>query len=115
MRFWHAPIAKLIEILRVAGAPQEVFQLVTEIVDTCRSCRMWARPLPKPLTTVRLATDFNQVVQWDILFHRKIMVSHLLDEAIRRTAGSILKGKSAEDLIAAISTHWIWHFGRWGS
>ena len=64
--FWHAPSAKLIEILRVAGAPQEALELVKEIVDTCRICRMWARPLPKFLTTVRLATDFNQVVQWDI-------------------------------------------------
>ena len=50
----------------------------------------------------------------DILFHKKLMVSHLLDEAIRWTAGSILKGKSAEDLIAAISTHWIRHFGPMG-
>lgn len=75
---------------------------------------MWAKPLPKSLTNVRLATDFNQVVQWDILFHRKFMVCHLLVEAIRWTAGSILKGKTAEDLIAAISTHWIRRFGPMG-
>ena len=114
IRFWHAASAKLIKILRVAGAPQEALKLVKETVDTCRICRMWAMPLPKSLTNVRLATDFNQAVQWDILFHRKIMVSHFLDEAIRCTAGSILKGKSAEDLIAAISTHWIRHFGPMG-
>ena len=72
---------------------------------------MWARPSPKSLTTVRLAHDFNQVVQWDILFHRKQMVSHLLDEAIRWTVGSLLKGRKAEDLIEAIMTHWIRHFG----
>ena len=75
---------------------------------------MWARPLPKSLTTVRLATDFNQVVQWDIPFHRKLMVSHLLDEAIRWTAGSILNGKSAEGLISGINTNWIRHFGLMG-
>ena len=111
IRFWHAASAKLIEILRAAGAPQGALKLVKEIVDTCRICRMWAGPSPKSLTTVRLAHDFNQVVQWDILFHRKLMVSHLLDEAIRWTAGSLLKGKTAEDLIAAIMTHWIRHFG----
>ena len=77
IRFLHVPNAKLIEILRVAGSPQEALQLVKEILDTCMICRMWARPLPKPLTTARLATDFNPVVQWDILFHRKLMVSHL--------------------------------------
>ena len=109
--FWHAASAKLIEILRLAGAPHSALKLVKEIVDTCRICRMWARPTPKSLTSVRLATDFNQVVQWDILFHRKLMVSQLLDEAIRWTAGSVLKGKSAEYLIAAIMTHWVRHFG----
>ena len=40
IRFWHAPSAKLIEILRIAGAPQEALRLVKEIVDTCRICRM---------------------------------------------------------------------------
>ena len=72
---------------------------------------MWAKPTPKSLTTVRLAQDFNQVVQWDILFHKKVMISHLLDEAIRWSAGSILQGKTAEDLIASIMTNWIRYFG----
>ena len=54
------------------------------------------------------------MAQWEILFHKKLMVNHLLDEAIRWTAGSILKGKSAEDLITAISTHWNRHFGPMG-
>ena len=60
---------------------------------------------------MRLAHDFNQVVQWDILFHLKVMISHFLDEAIRWTAGSLLKGRKAGDLVEAIMTHWIRHFG----
>ena len=111
IRFWHATSAKLIEILRVAGAPQDALKLVKEIVDTCRIRWMWSKPSPQSLTTTRRATDFNQLVQWDILFHRKLMVSQLLDEAIRWSAGSLLKGKTAEDLIEAIMTHWIRHFG----
>ena len=34
IRFWHAPSAKPIEILKVVGAPQEALKLVKEIVDT---------------------------------------------------------------------------------
>ncbi len=37
-----------------------------------------------------MARDFNHIVQWDILFHRKVMVSHLLDEYITLTVASIL-------------------------
>ena len=66
------------------------------IVDTCRICRAWNRPTPKSITTTRLSTQFNDIVQWDILFYKRIMLSHLLDEAIRWAAGSILKDKTPE-------------------
>ena len=85
--------------------------LVRGIVDSCRICRSWSRPPPKAMATTRLATDFNMIVQWDILFHRKIMISHLLDEAIRLTVASILPDKSAASIIEAIGVHWVGRFG----
>ena len=51
-----------------------------------------------------MAQDFNQIVQWDILFHRKIMVSHLLDETIGWTVGEMMASKSAIDLVECIMT-----------
>ena len=78
-RFWHAAAAKLVEILGLAGAPRSALILVKDIVDACRICRAWQRPPPKSMTTVRMARGFNHIVQWDILFHRRMMVSHLLD------------------------------------
>ena len=99
VRFWHAATAKLVEILRLAGAPLFAQKLVKEIVDTCRICRMWSKPAPKSMSTTRMARDFSQIVQWDILFHRKIMTSHFLDEAIRWTVGEILPSRSGTDLI----------------
>ena len=90
IRFWHAPAKRLEEILRQAGAPSRAIKLCKEIVETCRSCRMWARPGPRSITTsLRLAQAFNEIVQWDILFHRDIMISHLIDEAIRWTGRAV--------------------------
>ena len=110
IRFWHAAASKLVEILRLAGAPRSALQLVKDIVDTCRICRLWQRPPPKSMTTVRMAKDFNHIVQWDILFHRKIMISHLLDEAIRLTVASILPDRHAKSIIEAIRVHWVGRF-----
>ena len=45
---------------------------------------------PKSMTHVRLAKDFNHVIQWGILYHRRIMISHCIDVAIRWSAASIL-------------------------
>ena len=53
IRFWHAAAAKLVEILRMAGAPRSALNLVKDIVDTCRICRAWQWPPPKSMTTTR--------------------------------------------------------------
>ena len=68
---------------------------------------MWKRPTPKAATSTRLATCFNDTVQWDILFYRQHMISHLLDEAVRWSAGSVLAHKDAPSLIKAIAQDWI--------
>jgi len=98
-------------LLKHAGAPTTAIKLLPEIVDTCRICRMWKRPTPKSVTTTRLAEKFNEAVQWDILFYKKLMLSHLLDEAIRWSAVSVIPQKDAPALITAISQDWIRPFG----
>eukprot|EP00974_Lingulodinium_polyedra_P074803 7248494-Lingulodinium_polyedra.AAC.1 len=42
-------------ILSVAGAPQTTLQHVPKIVETCRACRMWAKPGPKAMATATLS------------------------------------------------------------
>ena len=58
-----------------------------------------------------MARDFNEIVQWDILFHKKRMVSHFLDEAIRWSVGEPLASKSATDLVETIMSAWVRQFG----
>ena len=69
------------ELLTHAGAPQSAIKTVPEIVETCRICRMWTRPTARSMTRTRLATEFNQMVQWDLLFVGDWKLSHCLDEA----------------------------------
>ena len=107
IRFWHCPAKRLEEILKTAGAPRSAIKLCKEVVETCRSCRMWTRPGARSVTaTLRLAQAFNEIVQWDILFHRRHMISHLIDEAIRFSAGGLLASKTAEAIISAITVDW---------
>jgi len=98
-------------LLKHAGAPSSALKLLPEIVDTCKICRMWKRPTPKSITNTRLAEKFNEAVQWDILFYKKSMISHLLDEAIRWSTASLLTSKDAPSLITAISQDWVRPFG----
>ncbi|CAK0800860.1 unnamed protein product [Prorocentrum cordatum] len=107
VRFWHAPAARLRELLTKAGAPASTLALVKEICDTCRVCRLWTRPGPKSMTISRLATGFNEMVQWDILYIGEQMVAHMIDEATRWTVLHILDRKTAIMIIAGITQGWL--------
>ena len=107
VRFWHTPTARLVALLRHAGPPASALNMVKAIVDTCRICRQWVRPTPKSIAMTKLATAFNEVVQWDILFHRRLLISHLMHECIRWAAGNILVSKEAIALIETITRDWL--------
>ena len=94
-------------MLTKAGAPASTLALVKEVCDTCRVCRIWTRPGPKSLTISRLATGFNEMVQWDILFIGDQMIAHLIDEATRWTVLTVLDRKTAIMIIAGITSGWI--------
>ena len=61
-RWWHCAAAPMKRLLSQAGQPQQVIDLVDGIVDTCKVCRTWSKPLPEPVASVHVATTFNQQV-----------------------------------------------------
>ena len=63
------------------------------------------------MTTTRMARDFNDIVQWDILFVRRYVISHLLDEAIRWTVAAPMADKTPVSIIESISTNWLRPYG----
>ena len=63
------------------------------------------------MTTTRLASFFNEAVQWDIIYVYDDMLSHCLDEAIRLTRVKILPSRSAPDIVNTITRQWLQHYG----
>eukprot|EP00975_Prorocentrum_lima_P036146 7605112-Prorocentrum_lima.AAC.1 len=55
-------------ILQAAGVKPTVLNLIPDIVDSCRMCRMCQRPPLSSAATPRLTTSFNDVAQHDLLF-----------------------------------------------
>ena len=52
IRLWHAPAARMIELLRLAGAPSSAIKLVKEIV-----CLLYTSPSPRDLSTSRMPSS----------------------------------------------------------
>ena len=84
---------------------------IKDIVNTCRICRTWQGPPLKSSTTTRFARDFNGIVQWDLLFVLRYVISHLLDEAIRWTVAAPMADKTPTSIIESISANWLQQYG----
>ena len=54
--------------LRSAGVREEVLKMIQSTVNSCRACRAFRRPASHSVATSRLPTQFNAVVQHDVLY-----------------------------------------------
>ena len=68
IRWYHAGITRMTNILRAAGIREEVLKLIPATVNTCRACRAFRRPADHSVATSRLPTQFNERVQHDVLY-----------------------------------------------
>merc|ERR1712078_109051 len=86
-RWWHCAAAPMKRLLSQAGQSQRVIDLVDGVVDTCKVCRTWSKPLPEPVASIHVATTFNQQVEADLMFYRKNIIMHMIDRCTRWHAG----------------------------
>ena len=86
-------------LLQAAGAKSSSLLKEYQIVcDTCRVCRPWTRPGARPLATTRLAAEFNQHVEVDLLFGKKHTILHAIDGCIRWTVCVMMPDKTADTI-----------------
>ena len=94
-------------ILSQAGIGKEITDLADDIVDTCKVCRMWSKPLPASQATLSVSTKFNDQVEADLMFYKKHIVLHMIDRCTRWHGGKVVTGKTMEELIPAIDEVWV--------
>lgn len=111
IRWWHCGAERLESLLKTAGLPREVWELAKPVVETCRVCRTWARPGHRSQATMRLSTSFNSVIQVDLLFIETLVVLHVIDEAIRWSAGMVIGGKTPSHILPALALCWFKVYG----
>jgi len=125
VRWWHVPQKRFENILSAAGAPGAVINMIPDIVDTCRACRMWQKPDPKSAVTARLVEAFNEVARHDLMFasphpgqhaHTKLDKrtepwQHLIDTCNRLSQATIINNKTTPELIRPFEMAWLRPFG----
>ncbi|CAE7308690.1 RE2, partial [Symbiodinium pilosum] len=115
LRWWHAGADRMARMLKGAGIPKATLDLLPSICDTCRVCRLWARPSPDARPSNRLITGFNHEVEGDLMFvrHQGPMqaVFVLTDRGVRWTAALHVPDKKTPTLLNALDQMWVAVFG----
>lgn len=111
IRWFHCGASRMKMLLTSAGVKSDIMALVDEIVETCSICRMWARPGPRSVSSTSVYTRFNQCVQYDLLFFKTHIILHMIDCAMRWSAGCLVENKLSETLINAMDKLWFRVFG----
>ena len=107
LRWWHCGPETMRRVLKAAGLPNSILDKVVSVTDTCRECRMWARPAHETIPTLRMTTAFNEHVEADIMFYREYAIFHLICCGTRWHAATVVRSKHEEELFAAVHKIWI--------
>ena len=106
-RWWHASEHVMKKFLQRVNVPDRVLQLIPEIVQTCRVCREWAKPGPSHQRSAEMSNTFNDQVECDLMFYRKVIIFHMIDRCTRWHSACIITDKQEATLMKAIDEQWV--------
>ena len=111
LRWWHAGITNMTNVLRNAGVNEEVIRYIPDVINTCRECRKWVPRARETQPSVSIALGFNEVVETDLMFYKEYIVHHFIDRASRWHVAVEVPNKHQETLLTSFQKSWIAIFG----
>ena len=112
-QFAHPTPEKLIKLVSAAGLGNdlELINAIKYISRKCGVCSVYRKSSVKPIVSMPLAADFNEVVALDLKFYNGKIILHLIDHVSRFSAAAVVKSKKPNEIIAKIFRCWISLFG----
>ena len=111
VRLRHAPARRMRDLLKAAGVPPHVLDMVQSVVDTCAACREWQRRSNKSVVSMTLTSHFNEGVQFDLLFLDDGIVAHMIDLCIRWAQGVFVESREPSHVLPALDHMWMRQYG----
>ena len=88
---------------------------VKKIYDECDVCRQYARAPTRPVVSLPLASDFNEVVAVDLKYLKpNLWILHMIDVYSRFSQSVLITSKQPKVIIEAIIENWVGIFGVMG-
>ena len=110
----HPTANKMLEFVRNSDfSDKEFMECVQRCCDECSLCLKYKKVPLKPVVSIPIATDFNQVVCMDLkeYIHLKVWIFHLIDASSRYSAACLINTKNCDVIVKKIFQIWICYFG----
>ena len=110
-RFWHASSQKMLPLLKAAGAPTALLQLLPQALKMCAQCQQYSKPKQRPTFKTTLAQHFNHLVQADAFEIWGNPYLLIVDELFQFKSGDLLLDQTYDAYSVAFFGAWIRFFG----
>ena len=105
-QFGHPKSARLIDLIKAAGiSDKDLLNMVKDLDKSCEICMRYKRPSSRPVVGFSLAHEFNETVAMDLKKFRGVYILHMVDNATRYNATTIISSKQKEIIIDKIFKH----------
>ena len=74
-------------------------------------CKVYHKPEFKPVVSMPLAEEFNEVVAMDLKMSESSIILHLVDHVTRFSAAAAVKSKDRNEIIMYLFCTWLRIFG----
>ena len=109
-QFGHASFDRLIDLLRrySQNISARLKLCLETVVKSCDVCSPRTQPFPRPVVSLPLTSNFNEIVSIHLHQHgEKLWYFHIILLFTRQSAAEIIRSKSAETIIEAFFKCWI--------
>ena len=109
-QFGHPSIKRLKQLLTDAEIDDsESHSLVEEITNGCDTCAKFKRTPSRPIVSMNMAKEMNDIVALDLKEYKKndIYFLHMIDLATRFSRTCIIRSKDPKVIVEGIITTWI--------
>ena len=114
-QFGHASPEKLWKLIKVSNvSDQELLDITDSVDQKFQVCLKYKKTKLRPVVSVSLLKDFNDIVAADLKSINGILILHMIYHATRFGVAAVDKSKNKEEVVDAFIMHWIAIFGASG-
>ena len=109
-QFGHPTCKRLTQLLKDAGVEDDMcFVYAEEVSKSCEICVKYKKTPSRPIVSVNMAKEFNEIVAVDLKEYKKgkIYFLHMVDMVTRFSKSCVIKSKEPKEIVDKIMETWL--------